>query len=489
MKEARNRGSRCFTFSAASAKIWGMLQSRWAAAVLPLAAIACASLSQGADTPEQRFQSALAHYNARQYPKAQQELESLERDVPHSFDVEELLGLIYSAEGQDARAEPCFWEAVRLKPDSGPARNNLATNLTRLGKGSLAEAQFKKVVDLEPASYDANHNLGQFYLAKGEVSDAVPYLKRAQKLNPAAYDNGYNLALAYDKTGQLAAAEEQIRELSKQQDAAELHNLLADIEEKLGKYIAAANEYQKAAGMDPSESNIFDWGGELLLHQTQGPAIQVFSAGIKRYPSSARLALGLGLALYIQGSYDEAVKALIKATDLSPGDPRAYYFLSKAYDQSPSEADDVIERFRRYATLRPNDARAVFDYAMSLWKGKRSDTDPAYLDQIESLLRRSISLDPSFSEAHLQLGNLYSQRREYREALPEYREALRLAPDLPDVHFRLGQAYVHLGQKDSAQKEFEIHQQLYEQHLAEVDRQRSEIKQFVYSAKTGPATP
>ncbi|HEV2424570.1 MAG TPA: tetratricopeptide repeat protein [Terriglobia bacterium] len=429
------------------------------------------------------------HYNARQYAEAQQELELLRRDAPRSFDVEELLGLIYSAEGQDAKAEPCFQEAVRLKPESGAARNNLATNLARLGKGPLAEAQFKKVVDLEPTSYDANHNLGQFYVAKGDISDAIPYLQKAQKLDPTAYDNGYNLALAYEKTGRLTEAEEQIRELSKQQDTAELHNLLAQVEEKQGKYVAAADEYQTAAHLDPSESNIFDWGGELLLHQTPSPAIQVFSAGMSRYPSSARLALGLGLALYIQGKYDDAVKALVKATDLSPSDPRAYYFLSKAYDESPGQADDVIERFRRYAELRPNDARAVFDYAMSLWKGKRSDTDAAYLDQIEALLKKSISLNPSSGNAHLQLGNLYSQRREYREAVPEYREALKLGPDVADLHFRLGQAYVHLGEKDLAQKEFEIHQQLYERHLAEVDRQRAEIKQFVYSAKSGPATP
>jgi len=482
------RGSLCFKFRTAGAKIWVMFASRWAA-VLLLTAFSCTSMSHATDTPEQRFQSALSHYNARQYAEAQQEIESLRRDLPHSFDVEELLGLIYSAEGQDARAEPCFREAVRLKPESGPARNNLATNLARLGKNSLAEAQFKKVVELEPASYDANHNLGQFYVAKGDIPSAIPYLERAQELEPTSYDNGYNLALAYEKTGRFIEAEKQIRELSKQQDPAELHNLLAQVEEKQGKYVAAADEYQTAAHMDPSESNIFDWGGELLLHQTPGPAIEVFSAGIERYPSSARLALGLGLAFFIKGSYDDAVKALIKATDLSPSDPRAYYFLSKAYNQSPSEAENVIQRFRRYADLRPNDAPAVFDYAMSLWKGKRGDTDSAYLDQIEALLRKSISLDPSSSEAHFQLGNLYSQRRKYREAVPEYREALKLGPDVAEVHFRLGQAYVHLGQKDLAQKEFEVHQQLYEQHLAEVDRQRAEIKQFVYSAKTAPAGP
>jgi tetratricopeptide (TPR) repeat protein len=139
--------------------------------------------------------------------------------------------------------------------------------------------------------------------------------------------------------------------------------------------------------------------------------------------------------------------------------------------------------------MRPNDGRAVLDYAVSLWKGKRSETSAAYLDQIESLLKKSVALDPASSEARLQLGNLYSQRKEYSLAVPEYLEALKLSPDLPDAHFRLGQAYVHVGKPDLAQKELQLHQQLYERELAEVDKRRAEVKQFVFAAKAAPAGP
>jgi tetratricopeptide (TPR) repeat protein len=467
-----------------------MLAFRWAAAALLVSGLWCApARGAGADTGDRRLQSALAHYNSGAYAAAQQELESLERDAPHTFDAQELLGLVYSAEGQSEKATPRFEEAVRLKPNSGAARNNLATNLARVGKASLAEGEFKKVVELEPESYDANHNLGEFYIAKGDIAAAIPYLEKAQRANRGAYDNGYDLALAYEKTRRLHEAESQIRELLKQKDTAELHDLLADVEEESGNYIVSVKEYEAAAHADPSESNIFDWGGELLLHQTWGPAIQVFSAGLERYPNSARLAVGLGLAYFLQGSYDDAVTALVKATDLAPSDPNTYYFLSKAYDQSPNQADEVIERFRRFAEMRPNDGRAVLDYAVSLWKGKRSETSAAYLDQIESLLKKSVALDPASSEARLQLGNLYSQRKEYSLAVPEYLEALKLSPDLPDAHFRLGQAYVHVGKPDLAQKELQLHQQLYERELAEVDKRRAEVKQFVFAAKAAPAGP
>jgi len=464
-----------------------MLRFPWPVAALLLPAVLCASANQtGAEALDRKFQSALAHFNSGQYAAAQQELEALARALPHSFDVQELLGLVYSSEGQEEKATAPFQQAVRLRPESGPARNNLATNLVRRGKTSLAEKEFKKVVELEPESFDANHNLGAFYLRTGRIAAAIPYLEKAQSRNPAAYDNGYDLAQAYQETGRLPEARGQIQELLKQKDTAELHNLLAEVEEKAGNYVTAVNEYEKAAHMDPSESNLFDWGGELLLHQTTNPAIEVFARGLKRYPNSPRLAVGLGLALYLRGSYDEAVKSLLRGADLDPSDPRAYYVLSKAYDRAPGQADEVVERFRRFAELRPGDAQAIFYYALSLWKGKRPETSQAYLDQVESLLKKALALNPSFPEAHLQLANLYSQRRKFAEAVPEYQQALRLSPNIPDAHFRLGQAYVHLGKKDLAQKEFQLHQQFYAQHLAEVDKRRSEIRQFVYSMKGAP---
>jgi hypothetical protein len=46
-------------------------------------------------------------------------------------------------------------------------------------------------------------------------------------------------------------------------------------------------------------------------------------------------------------------------------------FLSKAYNSSPLQAGEVIQRFRRYAELQPGNALAQYYYAISLWKGKR----------------------------------------------------------------------------------------------------------------------
>ena len=65
--------------------------------------------------------------------------------------------------------------------------------------------------------------------------------------------------------------------------------------------------------------------------------------------------------------------------------------------------------------------------------------------------------------------------------------ALALNPNLSDAHYRLGTDYVHVGKKDEAQQEFALYQKLRAEHLAEVDKERAEVQQFVYSEKDNAA--
>lgn len=453
--------------------------------------LACSALASAEDDQTQKlsrqFQSAVAQYNAGKYAEAATQLEMLLPYAPKSFEIQELLGLSYAAQSQDAKALEHFQIAVQVKPDSPEAHTNLAASLSHLGKTEQAGEQFRKALALEPHDYDANHNLGEFYVQSGKLTEAAPYLEEAQSIHPVSYDNGYDLAMTYFLTARYDHAHQVAANLLQQKNTAELHSLLGQIEEKQGKYVDAVNELQTAAHMEPSEDNLFHWGSELLLHRTYEPAIDIFQKGTELYPKSPRLFIGLGMALYSRGKYDDAVKALLAAADLDPSDRRCYYFLSKAYDSSPNQAAEVIERFRRFHELQPNNAQACYYYAMSLWKGKRAEDSDLDLQQVKSLLEKSVALDPRLAEAHLQLGNLYSEQHDYVKAGPEYERALELNANLADAHYRLGQVYVHTGQKDRAQQEFEVYQRLRAQHMAELDKERAEVQQFVYTSKAAPA--
>jgi len=444
-----------------------------------------AQKSSGASR-DQQFQSAVAQYESHHYAEAAAQLEALNAKIPDNFEVEELLGLDYAAMSQDAKALPHLQTAVRLQPRSAPFRTNLAACLNRLGKLAPAEVEFRKALDLVPNEYTANHNLGEFYVQQGKLTAARPLLQHAQQIKPDAYDNGYDLATTYLLLNEFAAARKVVQTLLMQQNSGELHNLLGQIDEKDGQFVAAANEFESAAHLDPSEPNLFDWGSELLLHRTYEPAIDVFRTATQRYPASAREFIGLGMSLYARGLYEDAVKALLKAADIDPSDPRCYLFLSRAYDSSPIQAEEVTRRFQQYAQQQPANALAQFYFAMSLWKGKRAEGASVDLALIEDLLKKSIALDDTIAQSHFQLGNLYADQHQYERSLPEYLRVIRLEPTLADAHYRLGTDYTHLGQKDRAQAEYSIYQKLRSEHLAEVEKERAEVRQFVYSSKSSP---
>src|ERR1700719_3421924 len=121
-------------------------------AVVPLAASVHAQDAVGgvSERLDRQFQAAVAQYESGRLPEAAAALEALLREVPESFEVHELLGMVYSAQSQDAKAGQHLGKAVRLKPESASARMNLAINLVRLGELQRAEVEFKKALELEP---------------------------------------------------------------------------------------------------------------------------------------------------------------------------------------------------------------------------------------------------------------------------------------------------------------------------------------------------
>lgn len=445
-------------------------------------------VSSAADATKRQFLSALDAYRKQNFTKAEGLLRPLAKANPGSFDVNELLGLVYVAEEQDAKASSFLDRAVQLRPRSVEARTMLATCLLRLHREDEAEAQFKKAVALEPRSYDANHNLGEFYIQAGRLPDAIAFLKRAQDADPAAENNGYDLALAYEKTGNLDAARQQLKSLLPAHNSADLHSLLGEIEEKQKNYLASAQQYEKAARMDPSEQNIFDWGTELLLHQTFDPAVEVFKAGLEKFPQSFRLQVGYGIALYGLGHFDEGAKTFMRAADMAPPDPLPLTFLGQAYDNlSPTLADAVQKRLHLFLEKHPTSAPVLYYYAMCLSKLNERTPAADLPVEIESSLKAAVANDPSYADAYLQLGILYANQKKYSDAVAKYQKALQLNPALPDAHYRLGQALVRTGDRARAQQEFSQFEHLRQSQVDKNNRQTAAIQQFVYTMRNSEA--
>ncbi len=360
---------------------------------------------------------------------------------------------------------------------------------------AAAEESLRKAAEREPGNFDANHRLGKLLVDNGKAGEALPYLERASQLNPEDCENAYQLAIASADVGQYERARADVQALLAWQDnsgqkQAELHRLLADIEEKQGNPLESVREYQRAADMDPSELDLFDWGAELLMHRAFEPAIEVFGKGNRLFPRSARMLSGLGVAFYARGSYDQADQRLCEASDVNPADPNPYLFMGKMQSVEPAQSECVVERLQRFVRLQPENALANYYYAISLQRGKEPDQGKN-VAQTESLLENAVHLDPKFGEAYLQLGILYAERGDSARAIAAYRKAAEVNPGLEEAHFRLAQAYSRTGEKTKAQAELELYHQMAKKRADDVERQRHEIQQFVYTLRdqTSPTPP
>jgi tetratricopeptide (TPR) repeat protein len=451
----------------------------------PQSALAAQSESaQQTKDVERRFHAALTLYRAGKFIDAQQQLQALYKANPNSFEINELTGLVYAALGRDEDANSYLTKAVRINPNLPDARTTLAANLVRLHRTTEAEVHLRKAVELAPQTYDANHNLGELYIQLSKLQEAVAYLKRAQEINPSAYNNGYDLALAFEHLGNREQARQQLEELIRVNDTAELHSLLGVIEEKSKNFLASAAEFEKAARMDPSENNIFEWGTELLLHQTFEPAIEVFKAGLARYPQSSQMKVGFGVAQYGLGNFDAGAEAFLQASDMNPADRLPLIFLGKAYDNlSPAIKGQIISRLERFVQADQHDASVRYYYAMALWRQGGDVPEPARQALVESLLKSAATLDVSFADARLQLGILYANQLKFEEAIAQYEQALKINPENVTAHYRLGQALARTRATARAKEEFAEFERLRTQEVDAANKKSAEIQQFVYTLR------
>ncbi len=315
------------------------------------------------------------------------------------------------------------------------------------------EKSLREAVVRAPQSFDANRRLGKLLAENGKSADALVYLQRASQLNLGGNDN------------------------------AELHHLLAQVQENLKHPLEAVREYQRAAELNPSEPYLFDWGTELLAHRAPEAAAEVFAKGNRLFPHSVRMLVGLGVAWHARGSYDRATECLCAASDLNPNDPTPYIFLGKMQNVSTAQSPDVVDRLARFARIHPEIALANYYYATSLWKRYKHTADPDTTAQVQALLEKAAHLDPKLGSAHLQQGIVYSETGDLPHAIPAFEQAIEASPELEEPHYRLAQIYRRTGEMGKAQRELQLYQRLSAKATEQAEQDRQNIQQFVIALR------
>ena len=169
---------------------------------------------------------------------------------------------------------------------------------------------------------------------------------------------------------------------------------------------------------------------DLFKMQRYDEAADKYQNIIDKYPESLYAWSNLGVVRFQQGKLPEALKALQQAVKLSPTDAFSYSNLGIVYYQL-NQYENAIDALFRAKALDPNDAK-TYNYlgcariAKKGWQGSVRK---------KRILRKAISIDPNFGDAHFNLALIYATskppslelaRREYNKALE-----LGIAKDFP----------------------------------------------------------
>lgn len=193
-------------------------------------------------------------------------------------------------------------------------------------------------------------------------------------------------------------------------------------------------------------------------------------------------------ALYWETKSSEklATAALGRASQIDSTSPKLHVLLGDIYrqQQRPSDAE---QEYRKALSLRPGDAGALFGLSLALLAASLTDEafqvaqaavtnnpkDPELnavmgeilcerndFTQAEMYLKRSLNTKAEYvSRVHALLGKVYANTDRTRDALAELKLALPEDKD-GSVHYQIGRLYMKMGDRASAQREFEVSKRL-----------------------------
>lgn len=186
-----------------------------------------------------------------------------------------------------------------------------------------------------------------------------------------------------------------------------------------------------------------------------------------------------------------ATEALAHASSIDSNSPRLHILLGDIYRQK-KQLSDAEKEYRRALALQPSDTGALFGLSLTLLADSqieealvvaqgalRGNPDDPELNAVmgeilcaredfresENYLKKSLSTKPEYvSHVHALLGKVYANTDRPEEAITELKLGL---PEDKDGHlyFQIGRLYLKMGNRDAADKAFEVSKQLERQGL------------------------
>jgi tetratricopeptide (TPR) repeat protein len=354
--------------------------------------------------------------------------------APQSTLPNELLGDLYSARGDDARAASYYERSVQLDPQDATRQYKLGLARYRAGSPSAAVAPLRRAVGLNDNFGEAHYLLGLVLRDTQAVPQAITSIEHAIRVAPTLTAAREELADLYRAAGRPVDELTQLQSLASLDPHTPREIAIALAQSRQGQFDGAIATLTNAAAHDPNDSQVQLALGRVYLARAERgfdrlsvtlalDALERALGGAAQRSESLAL---LGRALYLSNDYAGAERLLREAVTTSPLMVDAFSYLADACERLGKLNDardalnhlDALEgdtarpavrasRARRIGSLalRAGDAAAARTYLQRAIDGGERDAttlgqlaDASWrtgrLDEARAALTSALALEP-----------------------------------------------------------------------------------------------
>lgn len=260
-------------------------------------------------------------FRAQRLDEAKTHARALCEAQPTDAEAWYMLGAIHGSLGENAEAEGCLRQALRLWP-SADTHYTLGNVLAAQNRFEEAVAAYREALALNPQNPMAHNNMGRALFRLGRHAEAAAQLREALRLRQDLVEVHYNLGVLHGAQHQLEEAAACFREtLRLRPDSVEAHSALGNTLGQMGRYDEAIACYRQALRLRPDNIDVLCNLGQYLVKQDGiEEAIACFRRALALRPDHADAYVYLGNTFANQGLVEEAADAYRRVLALQPSD-------------------------------------------------------------------------------------------------------------------------------------------------------------------------
>jgi tetratricopeptide (TPR) repeat protein len=367
--------------------------------------------------------------------------EEILKSSPRDNDALIFRGQIKMREGHLDEAVNALQTAIKGDPDNGVAHYQLGLAFDQQGNLARAETEWREAVRLKPDLMDAHRALAAVAIRKSDW-DGLNQTASTIIAGQSAAPDGYALrAVAEINMKQFAKAEQDVNKaIEVAPHSAIGYVQLGNLRLLQKQYNEAGKAYQKGLDADPANSDALNGLMNTYLVQKQtDKAVEAAQAQIAKVPNSSAFYDLLGTALYNnKKDYKGAEAALRKAADLDKKNSDALLKLGQALNAQGS-TDQAIATFQQ--SIKDNPSEISFYILLGeLYEGQKN------WDAAKGMYQKALQVQPDNPVASNNLAYAMLQSGGNVDvAISLAQTARRLMPDSPNAADTLGWAYYQKG--------------------------------------------